>query len=265
MPGYPGAQHWRRVPATGQHYVDIGTGAPVLLLHGHPSAATSGATLLTELAPHQRCVAPDLPGLGLSPRPGFPAGTTQRFESQLAALDSLMSCLTVERGLPTRDWTFVLHDWGGPLRPRLAAPQPRRRRPPGGPQHRRFPLAGRLPAALLHPMAPRLPAHRAPSPCAPACTIPSRPPNAAPTRALTPRPSTGDSSWSTYAPSRAPTTTRRGGSLTPRRTPSTLSPNCPCSSAGACVTRSSPRWSSTSGSAATPTPASIATPMPGTT
>ncbi|MFF7725570.1 alpha/beta fold hydrolase [Streptomyces sp. NPDC008001] len=115
LPGYPGPRHWHRVPATGQHYVDTGTGSPVLFLHGNPSWSYVWRHFFPVLSPHVRCLAPDLPGLGLSPRPPVPGSPLDRYTGQLDALDDLFAHLTTDRGLPGSGWTLVMHDWGGPL------------------------------------------------------------------------------------------------------------------------------------------------------
>lgn len=115
MPGYPAPRHWRRVPATGQHYLDLGSGRPVLFLHGNPSWSYVWRKLLHRLAPHARCLAPDLPGFGLSRHLRPADGVPDPYEAQLEGLDSLHRHLVRNEGLPERGWTFVLHDWGGPL------------------------------------------------------------------------------------------------------------------------------------------------------
>ncbi|MGW7277460.1 alpha/beta fold hydrolase [Streptomyces sp. NPDC054844] len=116
MPGYPAPRHWRRVPATGQHYLDLGSGRPVLFLHGNPSWSYVWRKLLHQLAPHARCLAPDLPGFGLSRHLRRADGVVpDPYEAQLEGLDSLHRHLVRNEGLPERGWTFVLHDWGGPL------------------------------------------------------------------------------------------------------------------------------------------------------
>ncbi|MFC8571616.1 alpha/beta fold hydrolase [Streptomyces sp. NPDC057245] len=115
LPGYPAADRWRRVPRTGQHYVDTGTGPPVLLLHGNPSWSYQWRHLIAALSPDFRCVAPDLAGLGLSPRPRVPASAVDRHLLQLDHLDALFDHLVAGRGAPRNGWTLVLHDWGGPL------------------------------------------------------------------------------------------------------------------------------------------------------
>ncbi|MEV0374183.1 alpha/beta fold hydrolase [Streptomyces sp. NPDC050636] len=115
LPGYPDPAHWWHVPATGQHYLDTGTGDPVLLLHGNPSWSYAWRHLLPVLSPHVRCLAPDLPGLGLSPRPAVAPNAADRYAAQLDHLDALFAHLTGDRQLPAQGWTLVMHDWGGPL------------------------------------------------------------------------------------------------------------------------------------------------------
>lgn len=48
------------------HYVEAGTGAPLLLLHSAPRSSRAYRFLIPLLAPHFRCIAPDLPGFGQS-------------------------------------------------------------------------------------------------------------------------------------------------------------------------------------------------------
>lgn len=123
LPGYPGPRHWRQVPVTDQHYVDLGAGDPVLFLHGNPSWSYIWRSLLGTLSPDFRCIAPDLAGLGLSPRLPLPQdggspvapGPVGRLERHIACLDRLFDHLTTGQGLPADRWTLVVHDWGGPI------------------------------------------------------------------------------------------------------------------------------------------------------
>jgi len=48
------------------HYVEDGKGAPLLLLHSAPRSSRAYRFLMPQLAPHYRCIAPDLPGFGQS-------------------------------------------------------------------------------------------------------------------------------------------------------------------------------------------------------
>jgi pimeloyl-ACP methyl ester carboxylesterase len=113
LPGYPGPRQWRQVPVTGQHYLDVGTGDPVLFLHGNPTWSYLWRSLLSTLSADFRCIAPDLPGLGLSPRPAEPQRGVGCLERQLICLDRFFHHLTGSEGLPARRWTLVVHDWGG--------------------------------------------------------------------------------------------------------------------------------------------------------
>lgn len=115
LPGYPGPRHWRQVPVTDQHYVDIGTGDPVLFLHSNLTWSYIWRSLLGTLSPDFRCIAPDLAGLGLSPRVPEARGSVDALERQLTHLDHLFRHLTGSQGLPDRRWTLVVHGWGGPI------------------------------------------------------------------------------------------------------------------------------------------------------
>lgn len=48
------------------HYIEVGQGAPLLLLHSAPRSSRAYRLLLPHLAPHFHCIAPDLPGFGQS-------------------------------------------------------------------------------------------------------------------------------------------------------------------------------------------------------
>jgi pimeloyl-ACP methyl ester carboxylesterase len=48
------------------HYAEAGAGAPLLLLHSAPRSSRAYRFLMPKLAPHFRCLAPDLPGFGQS-------------------------------------------------------------------------------------------------------------------------------------------------------------------------------------------------------
>jgi haloalkane dehalogenase len=100
------------------HYVDEGSGAPVLLLHGEPSWAFLYRKMIPTLAAHARVVAPDYFGFGRSDKP-----TDIGWYSYDAHVEA-MAALLLE--LDLHDLTFVVHDWGGPVALRLAVEQPER-------------------------------------------------------------------------------------------------------------------------------------------
>jgi haloalkane dehalogenase len=88
------------------HYVDEGTGAPVLMVHGNPTWSFHYRKLVEGLRTSYRCIAPDHIGCGLSDKP------RNWSYSILAHVDNL--CELVET-LDLRDATLVVQDWGGPI------------------------------------------------------------------------------------------------------------------------------------------------------
>ncbi len=81
------------------HYVDEGSGAPVVMLHGNPTWSFLYRHLIRRLAPTFRCIAPDYLGFGRSDKPPE------------AAYEPPAQAARVE----PRALTLVVHDWGGPI------------------------------------------------------------------------------------------------------------------------------------------------------
>jgi haloalkane dehalogenase len=104
---YPFASHFVETPHGRMHYVDEGSGAPVLCLHGQPTWSFLYRELVRGLSGSARVVAPDLVGFGLSEKPSRTSDySINGHVRDVAAL--------VEK-LDLRDLTLVLHDWGGPI------------------------------------------------------------------------------------------------------------------------------------------------------
>ena len=102
------------------HYLDEGSGEPVVMLHGNPSWSIYYRNLVLALRGSYRTVVPDHIGCGLSEKPGderYPYSLERRVEDLEALLESL--------GL-TRDVTLVLHDWGGMIGMAWASRHPER-------------------------------------------------------------------------------------------------------------------------------------------
>jgi haloalkane dehalogenase len=100
------------------HYVEEGSGAPVLLLHGEPTWAFLYRKMIPPISQVARVVAPDYFGFGRSDKPtrledysyDFHYGSIERLAHEL----------------DLRDATVVVQDWGGPVGLRLAVEQPER-------------------------------------------------------------------------------------------------------------------------------------------
>jgi haloalkane dehalogenase len=56
----------KRLDAAGVEmaYVDTGQGDPIVFLHGNPTSSYLWRNIIPHLAPHARCLAPDLAGMG---------------------------------------------------------------------------------------------------------------------------------------------------------------------------------------------------------
>ncbi len=66
---YPFTSRWIDLSAGRMHYIDEGTGEPLLFVHGTPTWSFEWRHLIRALAPAHRCIAPDHIGFGLSDRP----------------------------------------------------------------------------------------------------------------------------------------------------------------------------------------------------
>src|SRR5262245_36169480 len=65
---YPFADRWLEEDGTQLHYLDEGSGPPVVLLHGNPTWSFLYRKVVRALAGF-RCIAPDYPGFGFSRAP----------------------------------------------------------------------------------------------------------------------------------------------------------------------------------------------------
>ncbi|HEY8430489.1 MAG TPA: alpha/beta fold hydrolase [Sandaracinaceae bacterium] len=122
VPGelYPFRGRYFDVGGARMHYLDEGTGEPVVMLHGNPTWSFYYRELVRALSPRYRCIVPDHVGMGPSDKPG-----DDRYEYTLERrvddLGALLEHLGVER-----DVTLVLHDWGGMIGMAWAARRPER-------------------------------------------------------------------------------------------------------------------------------------------
>ncbi len=87
------------------HYVEQGEGDPVLFLHGNPTSSYLWRNVIPHVAPHARCIAPDLIGMGKSDTPDI----AYRFEDHFRYVEGFVDALGLER------ITLVVHDWGSGL------------------------------------------------------------------------------------------------------------------------------------------------------
>jgi haloalkane dehalogenase len=114
---YPFQSHFADIDAAQVHYIDEGSGPPLLLLHGNPTWSFLYRRIITGLRDRFRCVALDYPGFGLSRAAagyGFtPAEHAKVVERLVLRLD-------------LKDVTLMVQDWGGPIGFALATRHPDR-------------------------------------------------------------------------------------------------------------------------------------------
>lgn len=115
---YPFGSHFFNARDGRMHYVDEGSGAPIVFVHGTPTWSFLWRDLIRELRGEWRCVAPDHLGFGLSDKPRDPSALSVR-----AHADNLEQLLD---SLDLQDVTLVVHDFGGPIGLSWALAQPER-------------------------------------------------------------------------------------------------------------------------------------------
>jgi haloalkane dehalogenase len=97
------------------HYVDEGSGEPLLLLHGNPAWSFLYRKIIAALKSDFRCVALDYPGYGMSDAPpGY--GFTPREHS--AVVERFVDLVGLN------ELTLMVQDWGGPVGFGLAGRRP---------------------------------------------------------------------------------------------------------------------------------------------
>jgi len=89
------------------HYLDEGTGDPVVMIHGNPTWSFYFRELVKELSPKFRTIVPDHIGCGLSDKPDI-GRYDFRLKSRVNNLETLLEHLDVKEKV-----NLILHDWGG--------------------------------------------------------------------------------------------------------------------------------------------------------
>jgi haloalkane dehalogenase len=118
LPGYTFAPRYLEQDVLRMHYVDEGSGDPVLLLHGEPTWAFLYRKMIPPLAAVGRVVAPDYLGFGRSDKPTRTEDYSYDFHYR--------SIERLSDELDLRETTVVVQDWGGPVGLRLAVERPER-------------------------------------------------------------------------------------------------------------------------------------------
>jgi haloalkane dehalogenase len=103
---YPFESKFFQTPAGMMHYVDEGSGDPVVFVHGNPVWSFVYRNVIASLRNDFRCIAADHIGFGLSDKPRewscLPEYHARNLEMLLESLD-------------LNNITLVVNDWGGPI------------------------------------------------------------------------------------------------------------------------------------------------------
>jgi haloalkane dehalogenase len=119
LPDFGYKPNYRAVGDLRLAHLDVGEGAPVLMLHGEPAWSFIWRKVIPAVRDAgYRCVVPDHAGFGRSDKPTDPAW--QSLERHVELTSSLLEELDL------RDVSLVLHDWGGPIGLTLALAHPDR-------------------------------------------------------------------------------------------------------------------------------------------
>ena len=103
---YPFRSQYLTLSGWKYHYVDEGSGDPLVMLHGNPTWSFYYRALIAAFSPTHRVIAPDHVGCGLSDKPQAYSYTLAQ---HINNLEALLDALELER------LTLFLHDWGGPI------------------------------------------------------------------------------------------------------------------------------------------------------
>lgn len=104
---YPFKSHFLDLNGLAYHYLDEGSGEPVIMVHGNPTWSFYYRNLARQLSKYYRVIVPDHIGCGLSMKPADSLYSYQ-LKQRVDDLERLIEHLN----LPDKV-TLVLHDWGG--------------------------------------------------------------------------------------------------------------------------------------------------------
>ena len=114
---YPFASQYVDANGYRLHYVDEGSGSPVVMVHGNPTWSFLWRNLIARFRDEHRMIAIDHLGCGHSDKPAIRSYTLREHADNLSQLI---------RQLDLTDITLVVHDWGGAIGLETAARMPER-------------------------------------------------------------------------------------------------------------------------------------------
>jgi haloalkane dehalogenase len=91
-------------------YVSMGSGDPILFLHGNPTSSYLWRNIMPHVSDLGWCLAPDLIGMGDSDKLDAPGPDSYSFNEHRDYLDAWIEAVGI-----TDNVTLVIHDWGSAL------------------------------------------------------------------------------------------------------------------------------------------------------
>jgi haloalkane dehalogenase len=107
---FPYQKKRQRVLGLEMAYVEVGSGDPIIFLHGNPTSSYLWRNVIPYLEGLGRCIVPDLIGMGGSEKLPNSGPDSYTFVEHRRYLDALLDALGVNERV-----TFVVHDWGSAL------------------------------------------------------------------------------------------------------------------------------------------------------
>jgi haloalkane dehalogenase len=109
---FPFESRWHESDVGRLHYVDEGSGPPILMCHGNPTWSFLYRNVIAGLRDRFRCIAVDYPGFGLSDRPD---GYGYTAAEHVGVVGGLVDQLDLD------GFIVMGQDWGGPIGMSVAA------------------------------------------------------------------------------------------------------------------------------------------------
>lgn len=106
----PLSKQYKTVNGKQMAYHDVGTGDPVVFLHGNPTSSYLWRDIVPYVSSQTRCVVPDLIGQGDSEKLDDVGAGSYTFVEHREYLDGLLNQLDLGDNI-----TLVVHDWGSAL------------------------------------------------------------------------------------------------------------------------------------------------------
>ncbi len=108
---YPFPSKFLTIAGHQMHYIDVGSGPVVILLHGNPTWGFYYRELVKTLQENYRVIVPDFLGMGLS---DHPIDASFRSSDRIQHMQEFIDSLEIKK------FSLVTHDWGGSIGSGLA-------------------------------------------------------------------------------------------------------------------------------------------------